>query len=89
MKFTLCFCALLIMAILLILNVYPVKVQTSQVSADPISESYPEAFMEEEEDVMYKEIQAETLCDKAIRLDHTQTKTHKVLLRTLESRGIK
>ena len=89
MKFTLCFSALLIMAILLILNVYPVKVQTAQVSADPISESYPEAFMEEEEDVMYKEIQAETLCDKASRIEHTQTRAHKMLVRALESRGIK
>ena len=88
MKFTLCFSALLIMAILLILNVYPVKVQTAQVSADPISEIYPEAFMEEE-DVMYKEIQAETLCDKASRIEHTQTRAHKMLVRALESRGIK
>ena len=88
MNFTLCFSALLIMAILLILNVYPVKVQTGQVSADPISEIYPEAFMEEE-DVMYKEIQAETLCDKASRIEHTQTRAHKMLVRALESRGIK
>ena len=88
MKFTLSFSALLIMAILLILNVYPVKVQTAQVSAAPISEIYPEAFMEEE-DVMYKEIQAETLCDKASRIEHTQTRAHKMLVRALESRGIK
>ena len=89
MKITLCYSALLITAGLLILSLYPVKVQTAQVSADPISDIYPEAFMEEEEEIPYKEIQAEILYEKAKRLELTQSRTQEMLLEALKSRGIR
>ena len=68
------------MAILLILSVHPVKVSTRKVSAlPPIIEPKSQVRVE----------QAEKVCDKLKRLELRQKKARRVLVRALESRGLR